>query len=140
MAGRSGPARFDAHFEEYILPNWRTGTWGICVHRSERMQNVARKTIAVSRIEQLTDDGTRVSCVEDEAREAHSAMAEYDAIVPPFGPHGRHASSRARLVDALGAEVGYVFSSARRTTTQGLRAGRTQGGTSHSRRREPARA
>ena len=139
-AGRIDRARFDAHFEEYIWPNWRAGTWGIWVHRSERMQNVARKTIAVGRLERLTDDGIRVSHARHEAREVHAAMAEYDAIVPPFSPHDRHANSRARLVEALGDEVGYVFSSARRTATKRHRAGGTQGGSAHSRRREPARA
>ena len=139
-AGRIDPARFDTHFEEYIWPNWRAGTWGICVHGSERRRNVARKTIAVSRLKRLTDDGTRVSYAESEAREVRAAMAEYDAIVPPFSPHDRHESSRARLVEALGDEVGYVFSRARRTATRSLQAGGTQGGRSRSRRREPARA
>ena len=61
----------------------------------------------------FSDDGTKVSYAESEAREVHAAMVEYDAIVPPFSPHDRHESSRARLVEALGDEVGYVFSSAR---------------------------
>ena len=138
-AGRIDPARFDAHFEEYIWPNWRAGTWGICVHGSERMQDVARKTIAVSRLKRLTDDGTKVGHARSETREVHAAMAEYDAIVPPFSPHDRHESSHARLVEALGDEVGYVFSRARRTATKSLRAGGTQGGRSRSPRREPAR-
>ena len=127
-AGRIDPARFDTHFEEYIWPNWRAGTWGICVHGSERMQNVARKTIAVGRLERLTDDGTKVSYAESEAREVHAAMVDYDAIVPPFSPHDRHESSRAHLVEALGDEVGYVFSSARRTATNDLRADGSRGG------------
>ena len=139
-AGAIDPAKFDAHFEEYIWPNWRVGTWGICVHRSERMQNVARKTIAVSRLKRFTDDGTKVSYAESEAREVRAAMVEYDAIVPPFSPDDRHESSRARLVETLGDEVGYVFSGARRTATSDLRAGGTQGGKSRSRPREPARA
>ena len=61
----------------------------------------------------FSDDGTKLSYAESEAREVHAAMVEYDAIVPPFSPHDRHESSRARLVEALGDEVGYVFSSAR---------------------------
>ena len=139
-AGQIDPTGFDTHFEGYIWPNWRAGTWGICVHGSEHMQNVARKTIAVSRLKRLTDDGTKVSYAKSEAREVDAAMAEYDAIIPPFSPHDRHESSRARLVETLGDEVGYVFSSARRTATRSLRAGGTQGGRSRSRRREPARA
>ena len=139
-AGAIDHAKFDAHFEEYVWPNWRAGTWGICVHGSERMQNVARKTIAVSRLKRFTDDGTKVSYAESEAREVRAAMVEYDAIVPPFSPHDRHESSRARLVETLGDGVGYVFSGARRTATSDLRAGDTHGGKSRSRPREPARA
>ena len=101
-------AAFDAHFEGYIWPNWRAGTWGICVHGSERMQNVARKTVAVNRLKLLTEDGTKRDYSEDEAREVRDAMAEYDSIVPPFSPHDRHDSSRARLIEALGLEVGYA--------------------------------
>ena len=108
-AGRIDPARFDTHFEEYIWPNWRAGTWGICVHGSERMQNVARKTIAVCRLKRLTDDGTKAGHSPDEAREVHAAMLEYDSIVPPFSPHDRHDSSRARLVETLGDEVGCLL-------------------------------
>ena len=139
-AGQIDPAGFDTHFEEYVWPNWRAGTWGICVYGSERMQNVARKTIAVCRLKRLTDDGNKVSYAENEARKVRAAMAEYDAIVPPFSPHDRHESSRARLVAALGDAVGYVFSSARRTATRSPRSGGTQGGRSRSRRPEPARA
>ena len=86
LTGPIDRARFDTHFEEYIWPNWRAGTWGICVHGSERMQNVARKTIAVSRLERLTDDGTKMDYAKSEAREVHAAMGEYDAIVPPLLP------------------------------------------------------
>ena len=107
-AGEIDSADFDAHFEHYIWPNWRAGTWCICVYGSERMQNVARKTIAVNRLKRLTEDGARRDYSEDEAREVRDAMAEYDAIVPPFSPHDRHDSSRARLVEALGFEVGYA--------------------------------
>ena len=139
-AGPIDPAGFDAHFEEYIWPNWRAGTWGICVHGSERMQNVARKTIAVNRLKRLTDDGTKVGYSKDEASEIHAAMAEYDSVAPPFSPHDRHSSSRARLVETLGDEVGYVFSGARRTATGSPRAGGSRERDSRSRRREPARA
>ena len=107
-AGEIDSAAFDAHFESYIWPNWRAGTWGICVYGSERMQNVARKTIAVNRLKRLTGDGTRRDYSADEAREVRDAMAEYDSIVPPFSPHDRHDSSRARLIEALGFEVGYA--------------------------------
>ena len=101
------------------------------------MQNVARKTIAVCRLKRLTDDGNEGGpFAGNEVREVHAAMFEYDSIVPPFSPHDRHESSRARLVEALGDEVGYVFSSARRTATKSLRAGGTQKGRSQSRRRE----
>lgn len=139
-AGRIDPAGFDAHFEEYIWPNWRAGTWGICVHGSERMQNVARKTIAVNRLKRLTGDGTKVGYSKDEASEVHAAMVEYDSVVPPFSPHDHHGSSRARLVEALGDEVGYVFSGARRTAAGSPRAGSSRGRDSRSWRREPARA
>ena len=100
---------FDAHFEEYIWLNWRAGTWGICVYGSEHMRNVARKTIAVNRLKLLTDDGTKASYSPDEARGVCAAMVEYDSIVPSFSPHDRHDSSRARLVEALGHDVGYVL-------------------------------
>lgn len=63
------------------------------------MQNVARKTIAVDRLRKLTDDGTKTTYSVEEARLVRSAIAEYDAIVPPFSPHDRHESSRARLVE-----------------------------------------
>jgi len=99
--------RFTAHFDEYIWPNWREGTWGICVIASERMQNVARKTVAVCRLERLTEGGAKDSYSPCEARDVREAMAEYDAIVPPFSPHDRHDSSRARLVEALCERVGY---------------------------------
>jgi len=98
---------FSAHFEDYIWPNWREGTWGICVYGSEHMQNVARKTVAVNRLKLLTEDGAKDEYSSDQARNVHAAMVEYDAIVPPFSPHDRHDSSRARLVEALSGKVGY---------------------------------
>ena len=139
-AGSIDPRKLDAHFEEYIWPNWRAGTWGICVHGSERMQNIARKTISVSRLKRLTDHGTKLSYAESEAREVRAATVEYDAIVPSFSPHDRHESSRARLVETLSDQGGYVFSNTWRTPTRSLRAGGTQGGKLRSRRREPTRA
>jgi hypothetical protein len=108
LAGEVDTAAFDAHFEDYVWPNWRAGTWGICVYGSERMQNVARKTIAVNRLKRLTEDGNRRDYSEGEARKVRDAMAEYDSIVPPFSPHDRHDSSRARLVEALSLDVGYT--------------------------------
>ena len=108
-AGQIDPAGFDTHFEGYVWPNWRAGTWGICVYGSERMQNVARKTIAVCRLKRLTADGTKAGYSRDEAPEVHAAMVEYNSIVPPFSPHDRHDSSRARLVETLGDEVGYQW-------------------------------
>ena len=85
-------------------------TWGICVYDSENMQNVARKTIAVNRLKLLTDDGSKTAYSKSEADEVRRAMIEYDAIVPPFSPHDRHESSRARLVESLAHLVGYDLS------------------------------
>ncbi len=99
---------FDIHFETYVWTNWRAGTWGICVHDSWDIRNVARKTVAVERLKRLTRDGTRTSYSPAEASEVRHAMTEYDAIVPPFAPHDRHEASRARLVDALADAVSYV--------------------------------
>lgn len=99
---------FDHHFETYVWTNWRAGTWGICVHDSWDIRNIARKTVAVERLKRLTGDGTRTSYSPEEARHVRNAMAEYDAIVPPFSPHDRHEASRARLVDALADAVSYV--------------------------------
>ena len=100
----------EEHYNEYIWPNWREGTWGICVYDSENMQNVARKTIAVNRLKLLTDDGSKTAYSKSEADEVRRAMIEYDAIVPPFSPHDRHESSRARLVESLAHLVGYDLS------------------------------
>ncbi len=105
--GTMDAAGLEAHFEGYIWPNWCEGTWGICVYGSEHIQNVARKTVAVSRLRFLTADGSRTEYHDKEAKAVHAAMVEYDAIVPPFSPHDRHDSSRARLVEALGCHVGY---------------------------------
>ncbi len=99
---------FDIHFETYVWTNWRAGTWGICVHDSWDIRNIARKTVAVERLKWLTRDGTRTSYSSAEAREVRLAMREYDAIVPPFSPHDRDGASRARLVDALADAVSYV--------------------------------
>ncbi len=104
---------FDIHFEAYVWTNWRAGTWGICVHDSWDIRNIARKTVAVERLKRLTGDGTRTSYSPVEARKVRHAMAEYDAIVPPFSPHDRHEASRARLVDALAEAVSYVPASRR---------------------------
>ncbi|MDE0045155.1 MAG: DUF6058 family natural product biosynthesis protein [bacterium] len=99
---------FDHHFATYVWTNWRAGTWGICVHDSWDIRNIARKTVAVERLKRLTRGGTRTSYSPAEARKVRHAMAEYDAIVPPFSPHDRHEASRARLVDALADAVSYV--------------------------------
>lgn len=105
--GRIDEAGFDAHFEGYVRPHWRRGTWGICVYDSQDMRNVARKTVAVKRLELLTEGGRKTRYSPAEARRARDAMVEYDAIVPPFSPHDRHVGSRARLVEAIGPKVGY---------------------------------
>ena len=105
--GTMDVAGFDAHFEAYVWPNWREGTWGICVYNSEHVPNVARKTVAVNRLKLLTDNGLKTEFLDSEADAVRAAMIEYDAIVPPFSPHDRHDSSRARLVEALGQYVGY---------------------------------
>ena len=101
-------AGFDHHFDTYVWTNWRAGTWGICVHDSWDVRNIARKTVAVERLKRLTGDGTKTSYSPEETRNVRHAMAEYDAIVPPFSPHDRHEASRARLVDALADAVAYV--------------------------------
>ncbi len=98
-AGEIDETGLDRHFEDYIWPHWRNGTWGICVYGAHSMQNIARKTIAVNRLKKLTDNGTKTTYSVEEARLVKSAIAEYDAIVPPFSPHDRHESSRARLVE-----------------------------------------
>ena len=95
------------HFEDHIWHNWRKGTWGICVYGSEDMFNVARKTIAVQRLKLLTQDGTKQTYTPDEARDVRAALAEYEAIVPPFSPHDYDQTSRAHLVDAVRDIVGY---------------------------------
>lgn len=107
-AGAIDSKGFDIHFETYVWPHWRAGTWGICVHDSWDVRNIARKTVAVERLKRLTRDGTRTSYSPAEASEVRHAMAEYDAIVPPFSPHDRHEASRALLVDALADAVSYV--------------------------------
>ena len=90
---------FDRYFEEYIWPHWYNGTWGICVRGSDSMKNIARKTVAVNLLKKLTDDGTKTVYSTDETGPVRAAIAEYEAIVPPFSPHDRHESSRARLVE-----------------------------------------
>ena len=90
--------RFAAHFEDYIWPHWVHGTWGICVYGSHLGQNIARKTVAVERVRALTDNGAKSSYTDSEARAVRTACDEYNEIVPPFSPHDRHDSSRARLV------------------------------------------
>lgn len=90
---------FDRHFEDYIWPHWCNGTWGICVYGADSMQNIARKTVAVRRLRKLTDNGTKSTYSVEEASLVRAAIAEYDAIVPPFSPHDRHESSRAKLVE-----------------------------------------
>ncbi len=99
-AGEIDEARLDAHFAEHVLVHWRRGTWGICVYDSHRMENVARKTLAVVRLRRLTEDGRKSAYTAPEATAVRAAIAEYDAIVPPFSPHDHHESSRAQLGEA----------------------------------------
>ena len=99
MSGHIDEAGFDRHFEDYVWPHWLNGTWGICVYGSDSMQNVARKTIAVERMRALTDNGSKTGYSAEETKFVVSAIEEYNAIVPPFSPHDRHESSRARLVE-----------------------------------------
>ena len=91
--------KLEAHFEDYIWPNWLNGTWGICVYDSHIGQNIARKTIAVERVRMLTENGKKSAFTDLEAIEVKNACDEYNEIVPPFSPHDRHDSSRANLVD-----------------------------------------
>lgn len=101
---------------------------------------ICRPPIAVCRLERLADDGTTVGNSVGVASEVHAAMVELDPAVAPFSPHDRDGRSRARLVEVLGDEVGYVFSGARRTATGSPRAGGSRERESRSRRQEPARA
>ena len=98
-SGKFNEAALDAHFEAYIWPHWRNGTWGICVFGSHDMENIARKTVAVQRMKKFTGDGARSSYSPEEARRVRAAIDEYEAIVPGFSPHDHHNSSRARLVE-----------------------------------------
>ena len=63
------------------------------------MENVARKTLAVVRLRRLTEDGRKSAYTAPEATTVRAAIAEYDAIVPPYSPHDHHESSRSQLVE-----------------------------------------
>jgi len=97
--GALSDSAFDDHFEHYVWPNWIYGTWGICVYGSHSGHNIARKTVAVERVRALTDNGSKTKFSANESILVRQACEEYNNIVPPFSPHDRHDSSRARLVD-----------------------------------------
>ena len=110
---------FDTHFEEYVWPNWRAGTWGICVHGSERMQNVARKTIAVCRLKRLTDDGTTAG---------HSQRAKQARSTPPWPSTTRSSPPSPRMTAMRAAARAWSRRSATRLATCSAAPGERQRG------------
>lgn len=88
------------------LKHFRVGTYGVCVRDCDSEDRIARKKIAVERLSQRTNNGTRRNFVDQELSQVRLAICEYNAIAMPFSPLDYPMSSRKRLRAGLLPMIG----------------------------------